>query len=66
MSLSKEIKVREQVGISLMFQFTNVLNHFQPANPTVNIDSTASFGVVTNNTNNPGPRKLQFGLRISF
>ena len=49
-----------------MFQFTNVLNHFQPANPTVNIDSTASFGVVTNNTNNPGPRKLQFGLRIAF
>jgi hypothetical protein len=66
MGVSKQIKVREQVSFSLMFQFTNILNHFQPANPTVSIDSLASFGVVTNNTTNPGPRKIQFGMRITF
>jgi len=63
-SLSKEFKVREQVGASLSFQFTNVLNHFQPSNPTVNIDSNASFGVVTGAANTP--RQMQFGLRIRF
>jgi hypothetical protein len=40
------------------------LNHFQPANPTVNLDSMGSFGVVTNQSGNP--RRMQFGLRISF
>ncbi len=50
----------------MMYQFTNLLNHFQPPNPTVSIDNLASFGAVTNNTTNPGPRKIQFGLRVSF
>ena len=63
-SLSKEFKVREQVGASLSFQFTNILNHFQPSNPAVNIDSNASFGVVTGAANTP--RQMQFGLRIRF
>jgi len=63
-SLVKEFKIREQVGASLSFQFTNLLNHFQPSNPTVSIDSTASFGVVTGQANTP--RRMQFGLRIRF
>jgi hypothetical protein len=63
-SLVKEFKIREQVGVSLSFQFTNLLNHFQPSNPTVSIDSTASFGVVTGQANTP--RRMQFGLRIRF
>jgi hypothetical protein len=63
-TLSKEFKVRERVAVSLSFQFTNVLNHFQPSNPTVNIDNTASFGVVTGQANTP--RQTQFGLRIRF
>jgi len=63
-SLSKEIRATERVRATLMFQFTNVLNHFQPSNPTVSIDSPASFGVVTGQTNTA--RRMQFGLRIRF
>ncbi len=61
---SKEIRATERIGATLMFQVTNVLNHFQPSNPTVSIDNPSSFGVVTGQTNNP--RRMQFGLRLSF
>ena len=64
MTLSKDFRARERVGATLMFQFTNVLNHFQPSNPTLNIDSPSSFGVVTSQANTP--RQMQFGLRIRF
>jgi hypothetical protein len=64
MTLSKEIHVAERVGATLMFQFNNILNHFQPSNPTVNIDSIGSFGVVTGQTGTS--RRMQFGLRIGF
>ena len=63
-TVSKEFKIREQIAASLGFQFTNVLNHFQPSNPTLNIDSTASFGVVTGAANTA--RRMQFGLRVRF
>ena len=39
LAVNKDIKIRESIGATLSFQFTNVLNHFQPANPTLNIDS---------------------------
>ena len=55
---------REHMGATLSFQFVNVLNHFQPANPTLNIDAPATFGVVTTQANNP--RQMEFGLRIFF
>ncbi len=64
MTVSKEIHVAERVGATLMFQFTNLMNHFQPSDPTLSIDNTASFGVVTAQAGNP--RRMQFGLRIRF
>ncbi|HUI58227.1 MAG TPA: carboxypeptidase-like regulatory domain-containing protein [Bryobacteraceae bacterium] len=63
-SVSKEIRATEKVAATLMFQITNILNHFQAANPTVSIDSPASFGVVTAQANTP--RRMEFGLRIHF
>jgi hypothetical protein len=47
-----------------MFQFTNVFNHFQPANPTLNIDSPQTWGVITSQANTP--RQMEFGLRVQF
>jgi hypothetical protein len=41
-----------------------VLNHFQPSNPTLNLDSPATFGVVTGQANSP--RQMEFGLRLHF
>jgi hypothetical protein len=61
---SKEIRAAERVGATLMFQFTNILNHFQPSNPTVSIDNPNSFGVITGQANTP--RRMQFGLRVRF
>jgi hypothetical protein len=64
LSVTKDVRFRERIGATLSFQFVNVLNHFQPANPGLNIDSPASFGVVTGQSNNP--RQMEFGLRIFF
>ena len=63
-ALHKQIRVKEQVAAMLMFQFTNVFNHFQPANPTLNIDSPQTWGVITTQANTP--RQMEFGLRVQF
>jgi hypothetical protein len=69
------------VGATLIIQITNVLNHFQPANPTLNIDSPQTWRVITNqattgNLSGIGgtadgvpainPRQMEFGLRVHF
>src|SRR5262249_48837820 len=45
-SVIKEIRATERIGATLMFQFSNLLNHFQPANPSMNIDSPQTSGLV--------------------
>jgi hypothetical protein len=63
-TFAKDIRVTERIGATLSFQFTNVLNHFQASNPSLNIDSPQTWGVVTGQANTP--RQLEFGLRIHF
>jgi len=80
-TISKEIRATERVGATLIIQITNVLNHFQPANPTMNIDSPQTWGVITDQSTigalsgiggTPGgvpainPRQMEFGLRVHF
>jgi len=68
-TVTKDIRIKERIGATLMFQFSNLLNHFQPANPTMNIDSPAAWGVVTNqatSANGLQARQMEFGLRIRF
>jgi len=68
-TLSKEIRINDRFGAALLFQFSNLLNHFQPANPSMNIDSPASWGVVTNQATTIGgiqSRQMEFGLRVRF
>jgi hypothetical protein len=66
MTMSKDIKIARDgaLGATLMFQFTNILNHMQPANPSLSLDSPQSFGVIGSQANTP--RNLEFGLRIHF
>jgi hypothetical protein len=64
MAVSKDIRFAEGKGATLSFQFVNILNHFQPANPGLNIDNPAAFGVITGQANSP--RQLEFGLRVFF
>jgi len=68
-TISKDFSVRERFGATLIFQFVNVLNHFQPANPSMNIDSPQTWGVVTAQATTPNgaqSRWMEFGLRVRF
>jgi hypothetical protein len=53
-----------KAGATLSFSFTNVLNHFQPSNPSLSITSPTTFGKISGQSNTP--RNLEFGLRIHF
>jgi hypothetical protein len=64
LAVNKDIRIREGMGASLSFQFVNVFNHFQPANPGLNIDSPAGWGVIGGQA--IPPRQIEFGLRIFF
>jgi hypothetical protein len=74
MELSKDFRIRENIGLTFNAQFANLLNHFQPAftaNSTVNgsstymnIDNPQNFGVLTQQGNTP--RQIEFGLRLRF
>jgi hypothetical protein len=64
LAVMKDIRVREGIGATLSFQFVNVLNHFQPGNPSLSVDNPASFGVITGQAN--PPRQMEFGLRLFF
>jgi hypothetical protein len=80
-TISKDILINERFGATLLFQITNILNHFQPANPTLNIDSPQTWGVITDQSTVGAlsgiggtaggvpainPRQMEFGLRVHF
>jgi hypothetical protein len=74
-SISKNVFIAREgkIAATLSFQFTNVLNHFQAANPSsLSLTSPTTFGRITgasvSGTNTVGntPRNLEFGLRIHF
>jgi hypothetical protein len=66
MTVAKDLVIVREgtLGATLLFQFTNVLNHMQPANPSLSLDSPQNFGVISAQSNTP--RNLEFGLRIHF
>jgi hypothetical protein len=55
---------RERLGATVFFEFTNILNHFQPGGPSLSLTSPTSFGQITSQANNP--RSMEFGLRLRF
>ena len=64
-SLFKDFKVTERVALQFRAETFNTFNHvtFEEPNRTV---GTALFGVVSAVAPNPGPRRMQMGLRLSF
>jgi hypothetical protein len=68
LGVTKKIKMTEKVSGSLYFDFTNVLNHMQPADPCFNGFDTSTWGVlgcggaVQANT----PRRFQIGISFDF
>jgi hypothetical protein len=73
-TLAKDVKFTERVGATLTLQFTNVFNHFQPADPScsagcLSLTSPDLFGSVTGQTPFGGQyasRQMEIGLRIHF
>jgi hypothetical protein len=63
-TISKEFKFTERLGATLSFQFTNIMNHFQPGDPSLSLTSPTQFGRITSQANTP--RQLEFGLRVHF
>ncbi len=66
-AITKDVAVwREgRAGATFSFTFTNILNHFQPSNPSsLSLTSPTTFGRITGQSNTP--RNLEFGLRIHF
>jgi hypothetical protein len=64
LSVSKKFRFNERMGLDFLAQFANVLNHFQPSDPTLNIDSPQTWGNITTQLNTP--RQIEFGLRFHF
>ena len=74
-TISKDFRATEHIGATLIIQFTNVLNHFQPQDPAstssnnLNLNNPTTFGVVTNQFTTPNgaqSRAVEFGLRLRF
>jgi hypothetical protein len=63
-NLGKTFKVGESKSLQVRFDAQNVMNHPQPGNPNLNIDSTtAPFGQITTKNGN---RTMQGQLRLTF
>ncbi|MFN0141329.1 MAG: carboxypeptidase regulatory-like domain-containing protein [Pyrinomonadaceae bacterium] len=72
LSLGKTTKIGERFGLDLAFDFFNIFNHVNFADPVLDLNNKVNFGVVTSQVT-PGiansfykPRAIQFGARIEF
>ncbi len=66
MSITKDTQFTERFGATFYALFTNFLNHFQPADPTLDIDSPGSWGAVTGQATNYDSRQLEMGIRVRW
>lgn len=68
LGVTKKIRVSEKFSGSLFFDFTNVLNHMQPADPCFNSFDTDHWGVIGcgGNVQANTPRRLQLGISFDF
>ena len=64
LSIKKNIKTTERVSLDTQFVFTNVLNHNQFRDPTLDITNRSAWGVI--NAQGNTPRQIQFGIRANF
>jgi hypothetical protein len=65
LSIRKNFRITERVGAEFQTVFTNVFNHDQFLDPTLDTSSPSSFGVLTGE-NSSTPRTMEFGLRVIF
>jgi len=71
MSIGKKTAITERLSMSLSADFFNIFNHPNFQDPTLNISSASSFGVlgtqlIPTNRDTAGARWIQLGLRVDF
>ena len=64
MSIRKQFKVTERFNAEFQYVVTNLLNHDVFFDPLLDITNPSSFGVL--NAQGNFPRKMEFGLRVSW
>ncbi len=64
LSIGKKTRITERAQAVLTFDMINALNHVEFVDPTLSLQSRASFGVI--NTQYGTPRAIQLGLRFEF
>lgn len=68
--LLKDVKLAERVRLRFAMTVANALNHPNFTNPSANISSPGTLGVSSTQTrpllSEPGPREIDFALRLSF
>jgi len=67
-TIAKKFNILKEgrVDGQLIFNITNVLNHYNPSDPTLTITTPASFGKITGIGALSNPRAMEFGLRFGF
>jgi hypothetical protein len=70
MSLGKKTTIMENKTLAFSFDFFNVFNHVNFANPSLDLTNPATFGVITEQftplNRVAGSRWIQAGLRLEF
>src|SRR6266478_3009147 len=64
LSIGKKTRITERTLAVFTFDMINALNHVEFVDPTLSLQSRASFGVI--NTQYGTPRAIQLGLRFEF
>jgi len=62
-TLSKNVEFTEQVRLTLRFEAFNIFNRVRMGNPDSTVTS-ANFGIIRSQGNDP--RRMQFGIKITF
>jgi hypothetical protein len=65
-TIAKEIRITERVRSTFTAQFSNILNHMQPDDPSMNLNTPATFGRVSGVASGYDARQIEFGLRVHF
>jgi hypothetical protein len=64
MSIKKQFKVTERVNAEFQYVVTNLFNHDVFFDPLLDVTNPSNFGVL--NAQGNFPRRMEFGLRVSF
>jgi hypothetical protein len=63
-TVAKNVKVTERIGVTFTTQLANLLNHMQPSDPALALNTPATFGRVSGTAYDS--RQIEFGLHMKW